>query len=352
MPGPLFARLGVLQDLRIEIAVAVHRLLEDLDRPRQRADLVGAVGVGNLDVFVALGDALDGGGDRRKRPRDRAGDDHDAEADHDQRQAAETGQQKRHVAVGLGLPRDLLGALGVDLGERLEILVQRGTHRAIGVVVAPFAAGGGIDLDAAANQFLAEVDELLDAFLERGELLGVIGLDDRFPVLDHAQDLVVELEKPVAELLHGGGFAGHVDAAGFHHDRVDQRIDALDIEGGAVGGLDRFRQLRVAAGCCSRTARRWPRSEARSGRRSSTAWPRAKAATRKRSWKTGWQISTFQTLHGLSSRGRSAPPAAQKPCKSFMYKSLSFTPLHSVPRNLYDGTAACEGKRVSGACEK
>ena len=60
MPGALVARPGVLQHLRIEIAVAVHRLLEDLDRPRQRADLVGAVGVRNLDILLAFGDALDG----------------------------------------------------------------------------------------------------------------------------------------------------------------------------------------------------------------------------------------------------------------------------------------------------
>ena len=144
----------------------------------------------------------------RKRPRDRAGDDQDADADHDQRQAAETGQQRRPCCVvDLGLPGDLLAALGIDLGKRLEILVERGTDGAIGVVVAPFAASGGADLDAAANQFLAELDELFDALLEDGELLGIIGLDDGFPVLDHAQDLVVELEQSVAEFLHVGGFA-------------------------------------------------------------------------------------------------------------------------------------------------
>ena len=71
-----------------------------------------------------------------------------------------------------------MAAFGIDLGKRFEILVEGGTHRAIGVVVAPFAARGGIDLDAAADQFLAEVDELLDALLEGGELLGIVGLDD------------------------------------------------------------------------------------------------------------------------------------------------------------------------------
>ena len=124
--------------------------------------------------------------------------------DQDQRQAAETGQDQGQLVVDFGLLRRSLAALGIDLGERLEILVQRRAHRAVGVIVAPFAARGGADLVAAAHQFLAELDELLDALLEGRELLGVVGLDDGFPVLDHVEDLVVELEQPVAEFLHLG----------------------------------------------------------------------------------------------------------------------------------------------------
>ena len=47
-------------------------------------------------------------------------------------------------------------------------------------------------------------------------------------------------------------------------------------------------------------------------------------------------------------RDRSAPPAAQKPCESFMYKSLNFHPLHSVLRNLYHGTAVDAAKWMGG----
>ncbi len=137
----------------------------------------------NLDIFVTLGDPLDGGGDDRKRPRDRAGDDQDADDDHDQGQAAETGQQKGHRAIDFALPGKLLAAFGIDLGKHLKILVEGGTHGAIGVIIAPLAARGGIDLDPAANQLLAELDELFDALLEDGELLGVIGLDDAIPSL-------------------------------------------------------------------------------------------------------------------------------------------------------------------------
>jgi len=90
------------------------------------------------------------------------------------------------------LLRQLLAALGVDLGKRLEILVQRGAHLAIGVVVAPYAPGGGVDLDAAANQLLAEIDKLFDPLLEGGELLGIVSLDQRLPLLDDREKLIVE----------------------------------------------------------------------------------------------------------------------------------------------------------------
>ena len=157
--------------------------------------------------------------------------------------------------VRVGLLRQFPAALGIDLGECLEILVQRRADFAVGVVVAPFAAGGGIDLDAAANQLLAEVDELFDALLEGGELFGVVGLHQRLPVLDELENAIVELEQPIAVFLHHGGVGGHVNAAGFHHDRIDQRIDALDIERRAAGGRDRFREFGVPVGVIVRQDR-------------------------------------------------------------------------------------------------
>src|SRR5260370_16808285 len=66
-----------------------------------------------------------------------------------------------------------------------------------------------------------------------------------FRSLDYGEYLAVELQESIAKLLHGGGFRRHVDAAGFHHHRVDQRIDALDVERGAAGGLDGFRKFQV-----------------------------------------------------------------------------------------------------------
>ena len=150
--------------------------------------------------------------------------------------------------VGVGLLRESLAAFGVDPGQRLEVLVQRRAHCAVGVVVAPLAACGGIDFNAAANQLLAEIDELFDALLEGGELLGVVGLDQRLPALDDLENALVELEQSVAVLLHDGHIRRHVDAAGFHHHRIDQRIDALDVEGGAAGVRHGFREFGVLAG--------------------------------------------------------------------------------------------------------
>jgi hypothetical protein len=117
-----------------------------------------------------------------------------------------------------------------------------------GVIVAPFAACRRIDLDTAANELLAEIDELLDALLESGKLLGVVGLDQHLPVLDDVKNAFVELEQAVAVFFHDGRLARHVDAARFHHDGIDQRIDALDVERRAAGGRDRFGEFGILAG--------------------------------------------------------------------------------------------------------
>ena len=88
MPGALFAGFRLRGDLGIELAIAFHRFLEDLDRACQRADLVRPLDVRNLDVVGALGDQLDRRSDDRKRPRNRAEDDEDADADQSQFQHA------------------------------------------------------------------------------------------------------------------------------------------------------------------------------------------------------------------------------------------------------------------------
>jgi len=149
--------------------------------------------------------------------------------------------------VGVGLLRQSLAAFGIDLGQGFQILVQRRPNFAVGVIVAPFAACCRVDLDTAANELLAEVDKLLDALLEGGELLGVVGLHQRLPVLDDLENALVELEQAVAVFFHHRRISRHVDAARFHHDGIDQRIDALDVERGTAGGRDRFGKFGILA---------------------------------------------------------------------------------------------------------
>ena len=247
MPRALVALLGIRQHLRIELAIVLHRFLEDADRPRQRADLVIARGVRHFDIVFAVGNALDGGRDRRQGARDRASDDQDADHDHKECESTEAGQDEgKRVVVG-GLLGKALAAFGVDLRERLEILVQRGANRAVGVIVAPFAARSRTDFDAATHQFLAKLDELLDALLEGGKLLGVVGLHQRLPVIHDVQDARVESEQPFAVFFHHRCVGRHVDAPGFHHHGINQRVDALDVQRGPAGGRHRLGQLGVAA---------------------------------------------------------------------------------------------------------
>ena len=247
VPAACVARPRLLSNLRIEAAIMLHRLLEDPDRADQRADFVTPVGMGDLDILAALGDGLDGRGDLRQRPSDRAGDQDDTDDDQRQRNAAEAGQDQGQQAVAFRLLGNGPAAFGIDLGQRFEILVERGADRAIGVVVAPFAARGRIDFHRPAHQLLAEIDELLDALLEGGELFGIVSPNDRFPTIDDVEDLPVEFQQAVAELLGDVLFRRHVDAAGLHHDRIDQGVDPLDIQCGEIGSLDRLREFRRAA---------------------------------------------------------------------------------------------------------
>ena len=249
MPGSLFARLGVLQDLRIEAAVAVHRPWK-IRIARASAPISSARSICGTSTFSApsatrlMVAVMTASGRATEREMIRTPITTTTSA-----RPPRPVRRKRQGAIDI-LPcrDDLLAALGIHLGKCFEILVEGGTHGAIGVIVAPFATRGSANLDAAANQFPAEVDELFDPLLEHGELLGIICLDDGFPVFDHSPDLSVELEQSVAvRFFTTAGLRRHIDAAGFHHDCIDQRIDTLDVERGAARSLDGFCEFRVPA---------------------------------------------------------------------------------------------------------
>ena len=147
--------------------------LEHADRARQRADLVAARAVGNGDR-VALRDLFGHARDLGERtdhgaPEDQRADRGEQDREHAEHAHQPGGEIDPGVDLGVGLPR----LLGVERAKHLEVLVQRDADGAIGVVVAPFAAGSLADLGAEPRQLLAEFDELPDAPGERLELRGV-----------------------------------------------------------------------------------------------------------------------------------------------------------------------------------
>jgi len=106
--------LEILQYLRVKVAVAVHRLFEDLDRPRQRADLVAAFDMGNstpsapsatrlmVSVMAESGRAIE---------RAMISTPMTTTISANRR----AGQHKGQRAVRIGLLREFLAAFGIDL---------------------------------------------------------------------------------------------------------------------------------------------------------------------------------------------------------------------------------------------
>ncbi len=76
----------------------------------------------------------------------------------------------------------------IKLRQCVEILVERDAHIAVGVVVAPFAAGRGADFGAALDQLAAEFLELGDALGEFTELGRIDRADALLPFLDDIAD--------------------------------------------------------------------------------------------------------------------------------------------------------------------
>jgi hypothetical protein len=56
-------------------------------------------------------------------------------------------------------------------------------------------------------------------------------MDSLPPAHHHRRELAAALDQLVRELLYFRRFGGHVDPARLHHDRVDQGVDAPDIDG-------------------------------------------------------------------------------------------------------------------------
>jgi hypothetical protein len=187
-----------------------------------------AVGNGNGGRAVRhrIGDA----GDLGQRARHGMANDDGAHGGQRHRHHGEPCEQPyERIELLLQLDIDALGASIIDGGEGLQIFVERRTHAAVGLVVAPLATFRRTDFRSQPHQLVAEVDELLNALGELLELPGVVGTDPGAPFLRHLGDSIIELEQEYAEAFRGRNIRRHVDAARFHDHGINQSVDPLDV---------------------------------------------------------------------------------------------------------------------------
>src|SRR5215510_11621416 len=252
---PARPRGRLVRDRAVELDVALHGILEHGDGAGQRPDLVAAMAMRDADAFRADGDRFGDAGDLAQGPRHGAPDDHHADAGETHRRQREQAQgPDRAVQAGLQLGIDALGARIVQRRQRLEILVERGAHAAVGFVVTPFATLGRGDLGPQPHQLLAEVDELLDALGKLLELFRIVAAHLGAPLLHHLGNAIVELEQQVAEALGRRNVGRHVDAARLHDDGIDQPVHPLNVLGSHQGGFVLAGHRGVVAGVDDRNA--------------------------------------------------------------------------------------------------
>ena len=140
----LRARLGIAAHRAIELFVIAHGVLEHSDRARERADFVVALAERHRDRRIAAGDRLGDARDFGDRPGHAARNHRRAGGRERDGKPASRLSHNAVLSMPVSIsPKTRVGALGIDSGEFFEIFVERFAHRAIGVVVAPFAAGGG-----------------------------------------------------------------------------------------------------------------------------------------------------------------------------------------------------------------
>lgn len=200
---------------------------------RHGADFVAALGVGNLDLRVARGDAVHRLPEIEQRARDRAlGEEHGG------REGGDQGREQQNGEDPLDLPGEAGGLLGeriadglVALGEGDEVVVQGTAIGAVQIGVALLVRRSGRDLAAEPDRLGAEGDELIDRFLH---LEGRFALRRRHTCDEIGRELAHHRE---ARLLRLGErfrllrILRHVDAARIHHDSEDLRVDPFGEQG-------------------------------------------------------------------------------------------------------------------------
>ena len=157
-------RVGVIQDRPAQLLVLAHGILEDAYRAGERADLVVPLAERNSALHISRRHGFRDTGDCRERARNSAPDDHRSKRRQHHRQGRGYPGEPGHPAdVVVDLRVDALRARGVKLAKLGEVLIERLAHAAVGIIVAPFAAGRRTDLDPAAHQLAPKLLELADA---------------------------------------------------------------------------------------------------------------------------------------------------------------------------------------------
>ena len=112
----------------------------------------------------------------------------------------------------------------------MQTVVERGPDGAICIIVAKHAGGRRALLLAEAYQLRAKANELIDTLRQVFDVGLLRGDDVGLPGPRHILKLAELTGEISAERFRCRPIRGHVNAARFHHDGVDQPIDALEID--------------------------------------------------------------------------------------------------------------------------
>jgi hypothetical protein len=212
---------------------------EHIDGARHLADLVAAMRTGDFAVETPPCQVGHDLSDPVERADQSAADQKQAA---EQRQHRTRGQDRYqdHVAIAVALT-PLMRRGRVPLvadGERLQFVVEPGAVLPVGVIVSELTRRRRAVLLRQAHQLAAESDELFDALCQPRNL-GALGLHHLcLPSgcgLAHVRQPLHQIGR---ERSGRAPVLGHVDAARFHHDGVDEAIDAFEMDRSVVRRIE------------------------------------------------------------------------------------------------------------------
>ena len=164
----------------------------------------------------------------------------------ERRSASTLSSQDRAVQMPAQLGVDVFGARVVDLGELVEVLVERGAHAAVALVVAPLAGLTSVP------SRTSSLRNSMNCWMRLSNSANCAASALRTCLRQSATTAAMRslnLQQQRAVALGGRNVRRHVDAAQFHHHRVDQAVDALDV----LRADEATSRTRRSAACCAAT---------------------------------------------------------------------------------------------------